>query len=661
MLLADVNVVQSQAAFEAVSDSVNRVLLESLTEGWDVPDTAAQLNTVLTDFAPWQATRLARTSLISLANGSSLLAAQALGADAPTFKTWLTAGDELVRPTHVEADRQTVPTDQPFDVDGVPMMFPGDPSAPDALKQNCRCTLVYGSDPHPLLAYSEDWLAPPGELALSAAFDPAKHPRNPATGRDDQESPSDGGKFAPSSGLTRRQKLDARRQGATLHDAFHDKIGNRVYVDKDDNYRYRLANGKPGGDIPPWNDLVKAQFGTDQVAFHNAANEYIRPVTIVGAGWDESRVSRNPSGEHDNVESPSDGGKFRAKHGATGTEAKQAALPTTAAEAGRRVAASVILRQQEGLALTEDAVRALPIPEGEYAGETVYMVNGGGTFNRLPTGSYIIDGAKLNDEAYDATRYATADEAIEAMRARLARPELAADVAKNWAKRLRGGVMNDKEVLALFTSGDVRNATSGAYQEFTSRWGVDRTPVIVLNEKGMAAFGKDIFTHGFYDPGTGVVYLSGENARVGLDLVARDAASTSISKVMRRADGTAYDYGTRVGKLKPGGGSGGTTIDGLIRHETAHAAWARMPQAWRDEFTASVPADYAVREQLTRYAADAPEVYGESMRGADATLFPWQGEVHSEVAAVTMDPEYDPKDWPAWVNEMGVRIREARP
>ena len=208
MLLADVNVVQSQAAFEAVSDSVNRVLLESLVEGWDVPDTAVELNTVLTDFAPWQATRLARTSLISLANGSSLLAAQSLGADGPTFKTWLTAGDELVRPTHVEADRQTVPTDQPFNVDGVPMMFPGDPSAPDALKQNCRCTLVYGSDPHPLLAYSEDWLAPPGELALSAAFDPAKHPRNPATGRDDQESPSDGGKFAAKGGGSSTEKDD---------------------------------------------------------------------------------------------------------------------------------------------------------------------------------------------------------------------------------------------------------------------------------------------------------------------------------------------------------------------------------------------------------------------------------------------------------------------
>ena len=41
--------------------------------------------------------------------------------------------------------------------------------------------------------------------------------------------------------------------GGTLHDAFHDVVGQRVYQDKEGNYRYRKGN-KPGGPIAPWSD-----------------------------------------------------------------------------------------------------------------------------------------------------------------------------------------------------------------------------------------------------------------------------------------------------------------------------------------------------------------------------------------------------------------------
>jgi hypothetical protein len=185
-LLARTLEVQLQNTEVALQDTVRPILEDALAEGWSVPQTADALNAQLTDWAPWQATRLARTDLIAIANGTSFANASRLGAVAPTFKTWLTAGDEKVRPTHVEANRQTVPLDQPFDVDGVAMMYPGDPSAPDALTQNCRCTLVYGEGAHPDLRHSQDDL-----LALSAAvWDPAKHPHRPAG--DDR-----GGEWAP--------------------------------------------------------------------------------------------------------------------------------------------------------------------------------------------------------------------------------------------------------------------------------------------------------------------------------------------------------------------------------------------------------------------------------------------------------------------------------
>jgi hypothetical protein len=359
------------------------------------------------------------------------------------------------------------------------------------------------------------------------------------------------------------------------------------------------------------------------------------------------------------VESPSDGGKFRAKHGASGSPARQAAPPTTVAEASRRIAASVLALQLEGVDLVEDEIRALLPSQGEYAGDTVYGAHGGASFSRMPNGTYIIEGGMMKDERWDPTRYETADEAIAAMKARLVRPELRDEVAANWAKRLKGGVIKDKAVLALFTSADARNAESAAYRDFTRTWGADRTPVVVLSEAGTKAFGKDILNAGFYDPGTGVVFVNGERVAVGLSLVERDKQRSAEG--WPRADAPGYDYGTRVGPMVPGKGSAGDTIDALVRHETGHAAWARMPKEWRDEFVAAVPADYDTRAQLSRYAADSEEYYREFMRGGDNVLFPWQGEVFAETVAATMDPAYDPRDWPAWVNDLGVRIREAKP
>ncbi|QDH93257.1 MuF-like minor capsid protein [Microbacterium phage Cressida] len=58
------------------------------------------------------------------------------------YKMWVTRRDERVRHAHAAADTQTVPTDQPFTVGGVPMMHPGDRSAPASLTVNCRCITV---------------------------------------------------------------------------------------------------------------------------------------------------------------------------------------------------------------------------------------------------------------------------------------------------------------------------------------------------------------------------------------------------------------------------------------------------------------------------------------------------------------------------------------
>lgn len=59
------------------------------------------------------------------------------------LKTWSAREDSKTRPAHARADGQTVPVNQPFLVDFVPLMAPGDPSGPPDLVINCRCKPLF--------------------------------------------------------------------------------------------------------------------------------------------------------------------------------------------------------------------------------------------------------------------------------------------------------------------------------------------------------------------------------------------------------------------------------------------------------------------------------------------------------------------------------------
>jgi uncharacterized protein with gpF-like domain len=58
---------------------------------------------------------------------------------------WMSSHDELVRPTHREADGQRQPIDKPFDVNGSQLLFPTDDSRGAALQEiiHCRCCSLY--------------------------------------------------------------------------------------------------------------------------------------------------------------------------------------------------------------------------------------------------------------------------------------------------------------------------------------------------------------------------------------------------------------------------------------------------------------------------------------------------------------------------------------
>jgi len=169
--------VQAERLVAGVQDAAANVMLDSLHEGWSIPQTAKALTEKIDGIAPWQATMLARTDLIALANGASQQRAVVVNSPELQFKTWLATPDERTRMDHRHAHGQTVPISQPFTVGGEQLLYPGDPSASDGNVINCRCTLIYGKDAFGPPGIKQ--IVMKGDLAVSAAgYDPTQ-PRDP--------------------------------------------------------------------------------------------------------------------------------------------------------------------------------------------------------------------------------------------------------------------------------------------------------------------------------------------------------------------------------------------------------------------------------------------------------------------------------------------------
>lgn len=125
-----------------VIDRVREVLVEAAEEGLGQEDAARRIRSVVgQEYAQWRAARVARTEAHIAANLGSDLAARATGL--PMTKEWLSAEDDRTRPSHSEADGQSVGIDDPFVVGGALLMYPGDPSGPAREVINCRCVSTY--------------------------------------------------------------------------------------------------------------------------------------------------------------------------------------------------------------------------------------------------------------------------------------------------------------------------------------------------------------------------------------------------------------------------------------------------------------------------------------------------------------------------------------
>ena len=133
--------------FAEITDAVNA--------GASADQVASKVDTVL-DYSgserwPNRAQTIARTEVTRAMNAG----VQGAGAELARVqgrvltKRWVANHDERTRAAHRDADGQSVPFYQPFNVGGSSLMFPGDPSgAPDEVI-NCRCHMIIGSEGGP--------------------------------------------------------------------------------------------------------------------------------------------------------------------------------------------------------------------------------------------------------------------------------------------------------------------------------------------------------------------------------------------------------------------------------------------------------------------------------------------------------------------------------
>lgn len=86
--------------------------------------------------------RVAATEATRAFNHGVFVAAEAAAARGATVvKQWITRRDRRVREAHADASGQIQLYGDPFQVGGVPMAYPGDPTAPASLTVNCRCIM----------------------------------------------------------------------------------------------------------------------------------------------------------------------------------------------------------------------------------------------------------------------------------------------------------------------------------------------------------------------------------------------------------------------------------------------------------------------------------------------------------------------------------------
>lgn len=133
-------------AVVGISETTRTAIVNAIENGQDDGLAVEQIAQAIVEATSGEigiarARRIALTETHSAAMYGQFAAAEA--SPIAFNKVWLATEDDRTRPEHAAANDQMVPLDQPFDVDGHPMMYPGEPGAPAYLVINCRCVCTF--------------------------------------------------------------------------------------------------------------------------------------------------------------------------------------------------------------------------------------------------------------------------------------------------------------------------------------------------------------------------------------------------------------------------------------------------------------------------------------------------------------------------------------
>ncbi|WP_339171470.1 phage portal protein [Anoxybacillus sp. FSL W8-1294] len=129
-----------------INDNTKNMVKEIISKGFEeqltVPEIRDQIEALyLEQIIPNRSMVIARTEVISASNAGSRYAAKQTGLQLE--KEWVATADKRTRKSHKKADGQRRGIDEPYEVGGHKLMYPGDPSGPAEEVIQCRCTEVY--------------------------------------------------------------------------------------------------------------------------------------------------------------------------------------------------------------------------------------------------------------------------------------------------------------------------------------------------------------------------------------------------------------------------------------------------------------------------------------------------------------------------------------
>ena len=126
---------------QTTRDAIRNALSDGERDGDTIDGLARRVSAVFDDARGYRAEMIARTEVNGSVNAASVAGAKQSGV--VESKVWLATLDDRTRPSHADADGQSVGLDEPFDVGGEQLEYPGDENADPAETINCRCTTTY--------------------------------------------------------------------------------------------------------------------------------------------------------------------------------------------------------------------------------------------------------------------------------------------------------------------------------------------------------------------------------------------------------------------------------------------------------------------------------------------------------------------------------------